>query len=103
MFVDSKESRESKDPMYGLKTTDFWNPHDSVHGIFTRPNDSLKVQKRKLNAGISGKFSKYSEAESLEDALLDASNLCWENLNSNTEGLYCTLINATYGDNLTKT
>ena len=38
----------------------------------------------------------------MEDSLLGASNICWENLNSNLEGFYHTLIKTTYGDKPTK-
>ena len=77
VFAVPKESRDSIEPLLGLKNQDNWNPHDSVHGLFTRENKSLKVHKKKLHAEISRGFSGHSEAESLAYYLLDASNLCW--------------------------
>ena len=84
--------------MYGFKTLDDWNLHDSVHDLFTRYNESLKVQKRKLHAAISREFSGHSESKSLADALLDASDLCWENINYDMEGFYCMIVKTMYGN-----
>ena len=61
------------------------------------------VKRGKIHAEISRELSGHIEAEFLSDALPDASDLCWENINSNLEGFYCTLIKKTYCDNLTKT
>ena len=77
MFAGPKESCDSRDPLSGLKNPDDWNPHESVHGLFTRANESLKVQNRKPHAVISREFSRHSESEYLADSLLDAFDLCW--------------------------
>ena len=57
---------------------DSCNPRDSIRGLLNKENESLKVQKRKLHAAITGEFAGHSESESLVDALLYASDLCWE-------------------------
>ena len=76
MLAGPKESRDSRNPLSGLKTLDDWNPSDLIHGLFAREKKSLKVQKRKLHAAISRGFSGQSEAEYLADDLLYPSNLC---------------------------
>ena len=81
-----------------MKTADNWNPHDSIHGLFARANESLKVQEGKSHAAITRGFVGHSKAGSMEDSMLDASDLCWEKLNSNMGGFSCTLIKTTYGD-----
>ena len=45
MFAGSKESRDSRDPLSGLKTPENLNPYYSVHGLFTRANNPLKVKR----------------------------------------------------------
>ena len=103
MFSAPKESRDSRDPLSRLKTPDNCNPNESVHGFLTIYNKSLMVKRGKIHAEISRELSGHIEAEFLSDALPDASDLCWENINSNLEGFYCTLIKKTYCDNHTKT
>ena len=45
VFAGPKESRDSRDPLSGLKTPENLNPYYSVHGLLTRANNPLKVKR----------------------------------------------------------